>query len=202
MSTTPVVHLELWISPLIFKKKFETSLMGYSGACGKLFHDENLKLKISWHCPLSWFQNYKYKTGLGFEKSLTVNLFCDIPSDGIIWVQIWGLQWKICSNSRHSSLTVVYEIINLLYLKRYTLGSRNCKQKPSKPVIPASKSIEWFIEDQTFLRSFISFGSSLTTFSLFLSVCRLSSLYWQERSGKGWGRSQIIRPLESLALFK
>jgi hypothetical protein len=56
--------------------------------------------------------------------------------------------------------------MNLLYLKRYTLGSRNCKQKPSKPVIPASKSIERFIEDQTFLRSFVSFGSSLTTFSL------------------------------------
>jgi hypothetical protein len=36
----------------------------------------------------------------------------------------------------------VYEIMNLLNLKRYTVGSRNCKQQPSKPVILASKSIE------------------------------------------------------------
>ncbi len=31
--------------------KFETVLMGYSGAGGKLIHEKNQKQKISWHCP-------------------------------------------------------------------------------------------------------------------------------------------------------
>ncbi len=43
-----------------FSKKFETVLMGYSGAGGKLIH-EILKQKISWHCP------FKSPTQIGFE---------------------------------------------------------------------------------------------------------------------------------------
>ncbi len=43
-----VVHLELRISPRIF----ETALMGFSGAWGKLIHaKKSLLKKISWHCP-------------------------------------------------------------------------------------------------------------------------------------------------------
>jgi hypothetical protein len=34
-----------------FSKKFETVLMGYSGAGGKLIHEKNQEQKISWHCP-------------------------------------------------------------------------------------------------------------------------------------------------------
>ncbi len=34
-----------------FSKKFETVLMEYSGAGGKLIHEKNQKQKISWHCP-------------------------------------------------------------------------------------------------------------------------------------------------------
>ncbi len=34
-----------------FRKKFETALVGYSEASGKLIHEKNLKSKISWHCP-------------------------------------------------------------------------------------------------------------------------------------------------------
>jgi hypothetical protein len=34
-----------------FSKKFQTALMVQSGAWGKLIHVENLKSKISWHCP-------------------------------------------------------------------------------------------------------------------------------------------------------
>ncbi len=41
----PVVHLDLQIS-LLISKKFETVLMGYSGAGGKLIHEEK-KQKIS-----------------------------------------------------------------------------------------------------------------------------------------------------------
>jgi hypothetical protein len=40
VSTTPVVHLELRISPQIFLKKFETTLLVYSGAWGKLIHEK------------------------------------------------------------------------------------------------------------------------------------------------------------------
>jgi hypothetical protein len=32
-------------------KKFETVLLGYSGAGGKLIHEKNQKQKISRHCP-------------------------------------------------------------------------------------------------------------------------------------------------------
>ncbi len=42
-----------------FSKKFETVLMEYSGAGGKLIHEKNQKQKISWHCP------FKYVTKLG-----------------------------------------------------------------------------------------------------------------------------------------
>jgi hypothetical protein len=34
-----------------FSKKFETTLMVYSGAWGKLIYEKNQKSKISWHCP-------------------------------------------------------------------------------------------------------------------------------------------------------
>ncbi len=35
-----------------FSTKFETALMGYSGALmGKLIHEKNLMSRISWHCP-------------------------------------------------------------------------------------------------------------------------------------------------------
>jgi hypothetical protein len=40
LSTTPVVHLELQTSPQI-NEKFETALMVYSGAWGKLIHEKN-----------------------------------------------------------------------------------------------------------------------------------------------------------------
>ncbi len=34
-----------------FSKKFETTLLVYSGAWGKMIHEKNQKSKISWHCP-------------------------------------------------------------------------------------------------------------------------------------------------------
>ncbi len=50
VSLTPVANLELRISPE-FSEKFETVLMEYSGAGGKLIHEKNQKQKISWHSP-------------------------------------------------------------------------------------------------------------------------------------------------------
>jgi hypothetical protein len=45
VSTTPVVPLELRISPQILQK-FEIALMVYSGAWGKLIHEKSKKSKI------------------------------------------------------------------------------------------------------------------------------------------------------------
>ncbi len=36
-----------------FSGKFETALMVYSGAWGKLIHEKSQKSKISWHCPFN-----------------------------------------------------------------------------------------------------------------------------------------------------
>jgi hypothetical protein len=41
-----------WLANILrIFEKFETVLMGYSGAGGKLIHEKNQKQKISWHCP-------------------------------------------------------------------------------------------------------------------------------------------------------
>jgi hypothetical protein len=73
------------------------------------------------------------------------------------------------------------------------------------------KSIEWFTEDQAFLRSYDSAPRlppsppplSVIKWPLFLShpACRGSSLLTGE-GGRRRGRSQIRRPRESLALYK
>jgi hypothetical protein len=44
-----------------FSKKFETALMVYSGAWGKLIHEKNQKQKISWHCPFKRFYKSRRK---------------------------------------------------------------------------------------------------------------------------------------------
>ena len=41
-----------------FRKKFETTLMVYSRAWGKLIHEKNQKSKISWHCPFNTMMSY------------------------------------------------------------------------------------------------------------------------------------------------
>jgi hypothetical protein len=40
-----------------FSKKFETALMVYSGAWGKLINEKNQKQKIWWHCPFNSGKN-------------------------------------------------------------------------------------------------------------------------------------------------
>jgi hypothetical protein len=46
VSTTPVVNLELGISPQIFEKKIETALVEHYGAREKLNHEKNLCPKL------------------------------------------------------------------------------------------------------------------------------------------------------------
>jgi hypothetical protein len=55
-----------WLANIFanFRKKFETVLMGYSGAEGKLIHEKNQRQKISWHCP------FKQQTLLKNERGI------------------------------------------------------------------------------------------------------------------------------------
>ncbi len=79
-------------------------------------------------------------------------------------------------------------------------------------IYPCADSIEWFIEDQAFLRSYDSapFPPSTLPFSSarclsFSVLMRIAGrAYWRERGdgGRGWARSQIIRSRKSLALYK
>jgi hypothetical protein len=46
VSSIPVVHLNLQISPRMFEK-FEMTLMLFLGAWGNMIHEKNLKQKIS-----------------------------------------------------------------------------------------------------------------------------------------------------------
>jgi hypothetical protein len=51
-----------------FSKKFETILMEYSGARGKLIHEKNQKQKISWHCPFKLCnEDVNLRLGSGFH---------------------------------------------------------------------------------------------------------------------------------------
>ncbi len=58
VSLTPVVHLDLRISPRML----------LSGALGKVIHEKNLKQKISWHCP--------FKADVTVIHLLGVSLMC------------------------------------------------------------------------------------------------------------------------------
>ncbi len=85
VSLTPVINIHSRISEYLreFSKKFESVLMGYSGARGKLIHAKTLKQKISCQTPFngsfcSWkmIPKRKMKTvrGLGdTENSQTIN---------------------------------------------------------------------------------------------------------------------------------
>ena len=61
-----------------FSKKFETALMVYSGAWGKLIHEKNQKSKISWHCPFKYFIYVGEHTSVGciIQKCLAIFLAC------------------------------------------------------------------------------------------------------------------------------
>jgi hypothetical protein len=91
VSTTPVVQLELRISPRIFEKirngpngiirctlsceylrefskKFETpALNGIIRGFGELIFVENLKSKISWHCPFKYVFHIRTVCNVGFS---------------------------------------------------------------------------------------------------------------------------------------
>jgi hypothetical protein len=57
---TGVLHLELRISPRMFEN-IETALIGNSWAWGKSIHENNVKVKISRHCPFKYERHYVNK---------------------------------------------------------------------------------------------------------------------------------------------
>ncbi len=75
LSTTLVAHLELE-NLREFSKNFETALMVYSGAWGKLIHEKNQKSKILWHCPFKKLEIWE-------ESQLKI-------------LQLIGVRWDYC----------------------------------------------------------------------------------------------------------
>ncbi len=66
-------------------KKFEMTLMLFSGAWGKVVHEKNLKKKISWHCPFKGRVFKKFsKSTLDFRVILTVSPIRGV--DDSLWV--------------------------------------------------------------------------------------------------------------------
>ncbi len=56
-----------------FLKKYETALMGFSGAWGKLIHEKNQKSKISWYSPSKRFpiiRKSKENRGCSFKAQI------------------------------------------------------------------------------------------------------------------------------------
>jgi hypothetical protein len=67
VSMTPVVQFSCEYLRK-FLKTFETALMVYSGAWGKLIHEKNLtSKKISWHCPFNVVKSVHHDLGSGLN---------------------------------------------------------------------------------------------------------------------------------------
>jgi hypothetical protein len=91
VSLIPVVNLELQISP---RKKFETALMVYSGAWGKLIHEKNQRHKKSRDTvPLShencqsWELSPPARNRVGksvnwwhIQGTILIIFFCSVPT--------------------------------------------------------------------------------------------------------------------------
>ncbi len=65
--------------------------------------------------------------------------------------------------------------------------------------IGGSESIEWLIEDQAFSRSYNSAPSPIPSPPLTMRKRQVAA---GRVGGRGWARSQIIRPQESLVLYE
>ncbi len=92
-----------------FSKKFETVLMEYSGAGGKLIHEKNQKHKISWHCPFKDVEKFgltsiQYSITFSFLAG-NFNIIVFFYSYNV-WSNnsIFGLTWRrICVNKKQQS---------------------------------------------------------------------------------------------------
>ncbi len=87
-----------------FRKKFETVLMGYSVAGGKLIHEKNQKQKISWHYPFKPVNRFhkiceitrqKIPVYSSYKKSAKTSTSQDVHAASlyIIWYTVGGCTW-------------------------------------------------------------------------------------------------------------
>ncbi len=100
-----------WLANLReFSKKFETVLMGYSGAGGKLTHEKNQKQKILWHCP------FKYCAG-ATDARLNLDPHHWLLSRILCWaVNMYMLKrlwtWLGKGNLNFQAITIIYAVEN------------------------------------------------------------------------------------------
>jgi hypothetical protein len=80
-----------------FAKKFETALVVYSGAWGKMIHEKNQKSKILWHCPFK--TPYPCKLD---EKNGCLNP----PFLKASWGRILGRNWDKSLNHWHTESAI------------------------------------------------------------------------------------------------
>jgi hypothetical protein len=73
----------------VHRQKFEMTLLLFSWAGGKLIHGENLKSKISWHCPFkSNFRTLTSKLTFNWEEPVRLQKersACTLPSPSSNW---------------------------------------------------------------------------------------------------------------------
>ncbi len=70
-----------------FSKKFETVLMEYSGAGGKLIRKKNQKQKISWHCP--------------FKKQKNMDLLMILHNSNVLFCTLYRIPHLVHSFCAH-----------------------------------------------------------------------------------------------------
>jgi len=83
-----------WLAniPANFLKKFEMTLMLFSGAWGKMIPEKNLKQKISWHCPFKPLAGIIYQDWQPFLEAIGKSrrkLAIIHAEGGEIWTQLW-----------------------------------------------------------------------------------------------------------------
>ncbi len=104
-----------------------------------------------------------------------------------------------------------WEYINRNFFAVWLTSSGGLYYLHPKGIRVKPESIQWFIEDQAFSRSYdfdlapsqpSSPLSHQQVVSLSHSSCASPVELTDGRGGRGWWRSQIIRPRESLVLYK
>ncbi len=96
VSTTPVVHLELQISPRTFTKIWNGPI-GILRGLGETDSLNNLKSNISWHCPFKLYQNFLtnllpiYCGNIGKDQVLAWKSGNKVPS--LLFRPSWHLQY-------------------------------------------------------------------------------------------------------------
>jgi hypothetical protein len=116
------------------------------------------------------------------------------------------------SNQLTSSLYTTYKLYTWGNFRiQYQIQIGALSTRHSQNLHTYAESIELFIKDQASSSSYdlaphptSTPPSPVSKLSLFISlpVCRWSSLLTGKGVGRWWGRSQIIRPRESLVLYK